>query len=285
MTDAARAWLFRLFSAALPFLGACSAPGDGPSRTSAAAATAFPNDQPAYDYFLAKGLTSFQAAGIVGNLDQESGVDPTAVQSGGPGRGIAQWSVGGRWDTDANDNLVAYAAAAGLPTTSLTVQLDFIWYELQTFSDYGLATLRATTTVTDATIAFETDFEGCSACDEATRIAYAEDVLKAYGNDPVPDAGQSDADARDAAASTSDAAADAEIPVKAADDAGAPAKTPGSTNDAGGGGEGTAPSLEASRGSSGCAVAGAGWESPARGWWLFALGFLVAGARRRAARS
>ena len=71
----------------------------------------FGNDQASFDYFVGKGLTPFQAAGIVGNLDQESGVNPTAVQSGGPGRGVAQWSVGGRWDTSAGDNENAFVGA------------------------------------------------------------------------------------------------------------------------------------------------------------------------------
>ena len=44
----------------------------------------FTNDQTAFDYFVGKGLASFQAAGIVGNLDQESGVDPNAVQARRP---------------------------------------------------------------------------------------------------------------------------------------------------------------------------------------------------------
>src|SRR5262252_6610116 len=75
--------------------------------------TAFANDRPAYDFFVSKGLTNFQAAGIVGNLDQESGVNPASVQfGGGPGRGIAQWSVGGRWDTS-NPNVLAYAKSQG----------------------------------------------------------------------------------------------------------------------------------------------------------------------------
>jgi hypothetical protein len=141
----------------------------------------FTNDQACYDYFVGKGLTNFQAAGIVGNLDQESGTDPTAVQQGGPGRGIAQWSVGGRWDTDAGDNAVAYANQQGQNVWSLNLQLDFIWYELTNFSSYGLAALKATTNVSDATVAFETDFEGCGTCDQSTRIAYAQAVLNAYG--------------------------------------------------------------------------------------------------------
>lgn len=163
-------------------LAACS--GAPPAETLGTTSSAiFPNDQAAYDYFVGKGLTSFQAAGIVGNLDQESGVDPLAVQSGGPGRGIAQWSVGGRWDTDANDNAEAYATMEGQSVDSLQLQLDFIWYELTTFSGYGLAALKATTNVTNATIAFETDFEGCGMCDQSTRVTYAEAVLSAYGTD------------------------------------------------------------------------------------------------------
>jgi hypothetical protein len=170
---------------------ACSgATHETDSATSAASTTAFPNDKTAYDYFIAKGLTNFQAAAVVGNLDQESGVNPTISQeNGGPGRGIAQWSAGGRWDSDAGDNLVAFAAKENLPTSSLTVQLDFIWYELTTFSDYGLATLRASTNVTDATTDFELGFEGCaiaSECDASSRIAYAKSVLSAYGGTTPP---------------------------------------------------------------------------------------------------
>jgi MYXO-CTERM domain-containing protein len=151
-----------------------SGPGE---RTATAQADLFANDVTACNYFVGKGLSNFQAAGIVGNLDQESGVSPTAVQSGGPGRGIAQWSVGGRWDTDANDNAEWYATQQGQSVDALTLQLDFIWYELTTFSGYGLASLKASTNVTDATVDFETDFEGCGQCDQSTRISYAEGVL------------------------------------------------------------------------------------------------------------
>jgi MYXO-CTERM domain-containing protein len=164
-------------------LVACG-PGGGENVGTTSQAITFPNDQPVFDYFVGKGLTPFQAAGIVGNLDQESGVDPTAAQMGGPGRGIAQWSVGGRWDTDANDNAEWYAGTQNQSVDSLQLQLDFIWYELTTFSNYGLASLKATTNVTDATVAFETDFEGCGQCDQSTRVSYAETVLAAFGSGP-----------------------------------------------------------------------------------------------------
>lgn len=141
------------------------------------------NEEPAFRYFVGKGLTPFQAAGIVGNLVQESNVSPTSVQGGGPGRGIAQWSVGGRWDHDVNDNAVAFAARTSRSVLSLDVQLDFIWYELTTIG-YGYNALRATTNVADATIAFQQDFEGCGTCDETNRINYAKAALAAYGAIP-----------------------------------------------------------------------------------------------------
>ena len=79
---------------------------EGVDETTQALQT-FPNEKPAFDYFRLKGLTDIQSAGIVGNLDAESGLDPTIHQiGGGPGRGIAQWSAGARWDTTPGDNVV-----------------------------------------------------------------------------------------------------------------------------------------------------------------------------------
>src|SRR5205823_13073602 len=49
---------------------------------------------------------------------------------------------------------------------------------------YGLAALKATTNVTDATIAFQDKFEICGTCDSTNRIKYAKDVLAAYGASP-----------------------------------------------------------------------------------------------------
>ena len=147
------------------------------------ALTAFANDKPAYEFFVGKGLTNFQAAGIVGNLDQESGVNPSAVQyGGGPGRGIAQWSVGGRWDTS-NPNAVSYAASKGESVYSLNLQLEFIWDELTTVG-YGFSQLKATTNVTDATVVFMDKYEICGTCDSTNRINYAKSVLAAYGATP-----------------------------------------------------------------------------------------------------
>jgi hypothetical protein len=144
------------------------------------------NDKIAFDFFVGKGLSRVQAAGIVGNLDQESGMSPTISQyGGGPGRGIAQWSAGGRWDTSHDDNVAWYASAHGASRYSLDLQLDFIWYEL-TEVGYGDAELRAATTVTAATEAFMDRYEICGACDATNRIAHAEAALAAFGGASSP---------------------------------------------------------------------------------------------------
>ena len=167
----------------------CSAASDadGATASSAEAVTgASSNDETAFDYLVSQGLTFQQAAGVVGNLDQESGMDPTISQiGGGPGRGIAQWSVGGRWDTETDDNVVWYASKKGQSPWSLSLQLEFIWYELTTFSGYGFSSLRAATNVTNATVAFQDDYEGCGECDQTNRIDYAQSAFNAYGKSVI----------------------------------------------------------------------------------------------------
>src|SRR3954471_14280823 len=96
--------------------------------------------------------------------------------------GIAQWSEGGRWDTDSRDNLAPYAGLSGRSRYGLTAQLDFTWYELTTYSGYGLASLRSSTTVDSATTVFMQKFERCGTCATTQRIAYANDVLRRYGS-------------------------------------------------------------------------------------------------------
>jgi hypothetical protein len=147
------------------------------------------NEKAAYEFFVGKGLKNYQAAGIVGNLIQESSVSPTVSEyGGGPGRGIAQWSAGGRWDTDHDDNARWYASKEGESVYSLNLQLQFVWYELTTFSGYGLSELRSSSNVSQATVAFQDRFEGCGTCDQSNRISYAEQVLKAYGSETPPPA-------------------------------------------------------------------------------------------------
>ncbi|BCJ29253.1 phage tail tip lysozyme [Actinocatenispora sera] len=153
--------------------------GMSPNNSPIAPSVITQNEQAAFNYFVAKGLTAQQSAGIIGNLDQESGMDPTIWEyGGGPGRGIAQWSAGGRWDTDPGDNVAEFAAGGNV--YDLTLQLNFIWFELTSFPGYGLGDLQAAGTIDDAVLAFQNKYEICGACNSTNRINFAYAAYNAY---------------------------------------------------------------------------------------------------------
>ncbi|HEX9153863.1 MAG TPA: phage tail tip lysozyme [Candidatus Saccharimonadales bacterium] len=144
------------------------------------------NIEQTYNFFTGHGLTNFQSAGIVGNLMQESGVNPKSNQSGGGvGRGIAQWSAGGRWDV-----LVQWVAVGGhfpdnQPRDPLTLdaQLAFLWHEMNDVPPWNqtLPDIQKTITVEQATEVFEDDFEKAGTPNMPNRIKYARQVLEKYG--------------------------------------------------------------------------------------------------------
>jgi TP901 family phage tail tape measure protein len=80
-----------------------------------------------WQQMLADGLTPQQAGGILGNLDQESGFSPSADEAGGPGRGIAQWGEGARWD-----QLLAFAKVNKMDPMELGTQYAFMKHEMDT---------------------------------------------------------------------------------------------------------------------------------------------------------
>lgn len=111
-----------------------------------------------WNFLISKGLQSYQAAGIMGNLASESAsFDPGAQQNGSSsttpianvGFGIVQWTSAGRQQA-----LVAYAAAMQPPqaVNTLEAQLPFMWHELNS-SDFikDLGLLQAATDVASAT--------------------------------------------------------------------------------------------------------------------------------------
>lgn len=83
------------------------------------------NPEKVYNFLIDKTLSPVIAAGIAGNLMQESGpaIDPTAQSPSGY-RGIAQWSTS-RWD-----RLVEWASAeGGRNPDELSTQLDYMYKE------------------------------------------------------------------------------------------------------------------------------------------------------------
>lgn len=82
------------------------------------------NIERVYNFFLSKGLTAQQAAGIAGNAMAESGGDPTIVSANGLYHGLFQWDTTNRWA-----RLQEYAAANNLQATTLEAQLGFAFEE------------------------------------------------------------------------------------------------------------------------------------------------------------
>jgi len=146
------------------------------------------NAEIAWNYFISMGCNEYAAAGILGNLEQESGIVPTMAQAGGSGRGIAQWTFGeSRWN-----GLLDYAEQQGKDWTSLEVQLQFIWYELSggdstTASilnrNYGGITgLKNAKSIEWAVEAFEKSFERAGTPNMSARIEYANYYYNLFSN-------------------------------------------------------------------------------------------------------
>ena len=98
------------------------------------------NAQKAMSYFMGKGLSRDQAAGLVGNLMRESTLNPTAVNKGSGAYGLAQW-LGSR-------KKALFTRYGNAPT--FDQQLDFIWHELNTTHKNGLRHLKNSKGFSDA---------------------------------------------------------------------------------------------------------------------------------------
>lgn len=112
-------------------------------------------EQIVWDYLRNAGYTEIQTAGIIGNLYQESGLNPTRIESNGEGIGLVQWSFGRK------KQLKDYAASKGKEWTDLNVQLEFLVKELnssQFYSSYK-KTFNNPYSVAEATEAFCWGFE------------------------------------------------------------------------------------------------------------------------------
>lgn len=122
-----------------------------------------------WNYFRSLGFSEQATAGIMGNMYQESRMNPSALQNGvGPAAGICQWekygAAGTRWG-----NLQAYAQSKGKSWTDLQCQLDFLMMELNggdvttkyiMDSNYGgLQNFKNATDINWAVEAFERSFE------------------------------------------------------------------------------------------------------------------------------
>ena len=155
-----------------------------------------------WSYLTSSGFSKECTAAILGNMDQESGVDPTSIQSNGngPAAGICQWEdineKAGRWL-----NLYNYAQSKGKDWTDLQCQLEFLISELQggdpttlsKLNNYygGFDNFKNSTDIDWAVEAFEKSFERAGKPNMAHRIEAAHYYYDLYKDfTPTSEKGQ-----------------------------------------------------------------------------------------------
>lgn len=143
------------------------------------------NGQSAFNFFTGQGLAPHQAAGIVGNLQGESGqgLNPNAVNPG-DGRdgsdsiGIGQWN-GGRAQA-----LKDYAASKGTAWNDLPTQLEFMHSELkgpESAAYSGLLAAKTPEQAGQAMLAYERPADWNKPGAHPERAQYAARAMQAYG--------------------------------------------------------------------------------------------------------
>ena len=156
------------------------------------------NARKVWSYFTSNGYSPAATAGILANLQAESGVKPDVIQSGGkgPAAGIAQWeswkNQSGRWKQMAD-----YAASRGYQWTELQPQLEFINQEVGGLSNYfakdkqiegynvpatTVEDFKASKDPQEAAMQFEKAFERAGKPRMAQRIENAVNYYKLYEN-------------------------------------------------------------------------------------------------------
>lgn len=137
-------------------------------------------------YLENEGLSPDGAAGIVGNLEQESGLNPME-----PGGGLAQWNPG--WWAE----LVSYDNSVGQDANTVSGQLAYIAAELHSDYEWLLRALNSSTSPGEAAVMWETGYEKCkgvtgwmqvtpgSLCMSGNRQSFAAGALRAAADSTV----------------------------------------------------------------------------------------------------
>lgn len=165
------------------------------------------NAEKIWNYLKGKGLNDYGAAGVLGNLNAESALNPhnlqntfekklgytddtyvAAVDSGAytnfvkdsAGFGLAQWTYWSR-----KQNLLNFAKSAGKSIGDLEMQLDFLWKELSESYKSVLTTLKTATSVLEASNAVLLKYERPADQSETVqkrRASYGQSYYDKYAN-------------------------------------------------------------------------------------------------------
>ncbi|HEY1085876.1 MAG TPA: phage tail tip lysozyme [Candidatus Saccharimonadales bacterium] len=156
------------------------------------------NQEKVFNFFIGKGLSDVQTAGIMGNMAVESGFDPENVQNGtsdakqygertkdpGPltaGWGLIQWTPGSKVIKAAKD-----AGVGDQPIHELATQLEIVWGHLQnkppiTKGSFSIPEFKKITDTNEAVRYFEDKIEGAGKPNYTDRYKAAELALKTFG--------------------------------------------------------------------------------------------------------
>ena len=190
------AQIYAMLQTSGPTMGGASG---GSSSGGAADFSGNSNAEVVWNFCMSQGFSKQAAAGVIGNMQQESGVDPAACQGGGgPGRGLLQWEAGsGRFS-----DLCAFASERGTEWTDIQAQLLFFVSEapaqFDAFTGNGVYTypngaqawiaekmtfdqFKAITDLPWATEAFERVYTRGSVPMMEKRIAYARSAYDQFG--------------------------------------------------------------------------------------------------------
>lgn len=130
----------------------------------------------AMNFFMDKGLTDIQAAGLVGNLYAESvNLNPKQSEIGHPerGQGIAQWT-----SKDRKNGLRNFAGIQNILEIPFEIQLAYVWKELSEIPYMGLSKLKRATNTDEATQIVIDNFERPSNRHDPKRQKYAAQFLQ-----------------------------------------------------------------------------------------------------------
>ena len=128
--------------------------------------------QQAFDFFVAQGWSREQSAGLVGNLIQESNLNPAALNPRENAQGIAQWTpTGGR------QARVASFLGRSILQSSFEDQLRAIQWELTNGERSAGLRLRQAVSVDQATAVVDRFYERSAGTELSQRVSHARALL------------------------------------------------------------------------------------------------------------
>jgi murein DD-endopeptidase MepM/ murein hydrolase activator NlpD len=147
------------------------------------------NTEKVWNYLTAKGLKPHQVAGVMGNLQAESGMCADRLQnqacgsavgvapSDGLGYGLAQWTF-----TDRQAPLVELAKKTNRDTWDLSLQLDYLWQEFSGKYKSVYDKLVNTSTLEEASDLILVEFEAPLVKNYEERRALGRDILATFSD-------------------------------------------------------------------------------------------------------